>query len=54
MRLLTKINETAKLWEKTRDNKYKKEWYRLIKVWSNAINRKKPTQITDYRWPLLK
>jgi hypothetical protein len=44
MRLLTKINEIAKLWEKTRDNKYKKEWYRLIRVWSSVINRKKPSQ----------
>jgi|TARA_R100001126_G_scaffold24345_1_gene12671 hypothetical protein len=44
MRLLTKINEIAKLWEKTRDNKYKKEWYRLIRVWSSLVNRKKPNR----------
>ena len=33
---LKKIDEVAKLWNKTRDPKYKKEWYKLIKEWANG------------------
>jgi|OM-RGC.v1.037606786 hypothetical protein len=50
---LNKINIAALNWERTRDPKYKTEWYKLIKKWSESI-RKKPTQISDYKWPLLK
>ena len=50
---LNKINIAALNWERTRDPKYKTEWYALIKKWSESI-RKKPTQISDYKWPLLK
>jgi hypothetical protein len=28
------INEAAKNWERTKEEKYKVEWYRLIKKWS--------------------
>ena len=28
------INEAAKNWERTKEEKYKVEWYRLIKEWS--------------------
>ena len=40
---LNKINIAAVNWERTRDPRYKKEWYKLIKRWSKAI-RKKPKQ----------
>ena len=53
MSLLNKINIAALNWERTRDPKYKKEWYALIRRWSESI-RKKPKQISDYKWPLLK
>ena len=39
---LKKIDEVANLWNKTRDPKYKEEWYKLIKEWVNGphnINR---------------
>ncbi len=38
---LNKINIAAVNWERTKDPKYKKEWYKLIKRWSSTI-RKKP------------
>jgi|TARA_Y100000114_G_scaffold57016_1_gene52201 hypothetical protein len=41
MRLLTKINEAAKNWERTRDPFFKKEWYRLIRVWSKLVGQPK-------------
>ena len=37
-----KIDEVANLWNKTRDPKYKEEWYKLIKEFANGphnINR---------------
>jgi len=37
-----KIDEIANLWNKTRDPKYKEEWYKLIKEFANGphnINR---------------
>tara|TARA_R110000824_G_C15133934_1_gene669319 strand:+ start:601 stop:801 length:201 start_codon:yes stop_codon:yes gene_type:complete len=33
-----KIDEAAVLWDKTKDPKYKDEWYRLIKEYVNGIN----------------
>jgi len=38
-----KINIAARNWERTRDPKYKKEWYKLVKSYARAI-RKKPKQ----------
>jgi len=38
-----KIDEVANLWNKTRDPKYKEEWYKLIKEFANGphnINRR--------------
>jgi len=38
-----KIDEIANLWNKTRDPKYKEEWYKLIKEFANGphnINRR--------------
>jgi hypothetical protein len=31
--LLCKINEAANNWNKTKDKKYKKEWYGLLAQW---------------------
>ena len=33
-----KIDDVAKLWEKTKDPKYKDLWYKLIKEYSNGTN----------------
>ena len=33
---LKKIDEAAKLWEKTKDPKYKKLWYKLIEEFANG------------------
>ena len=33
-----KIDDVAKLWEKTKDPKYKDLWYKYIKEYSNGIN----------------
>tara|TARA_R100000908_G_scaffold64041_1_gene46664 strand:+ start:929 stop:1129 length:201 start_codon:yes stop_codon:yes gene_type:complete len=33
-----KIDEAAKKWDKTKDPKYKDEWYRLIKEYVNGFN----------------
>ena len=40
-----KIDETANLWNKTKDPKYKDEWYKLVKEFANG-----PYNIK--RWPL--
>ena len=34
-RLLTKIDEAAIMWNKTKDQKYKDLWYKLVKEWAN-------------------
>jgi hypothetical protein len=34
--LLTKINEAAIMWNKTKDPKYKDLWYKLIKTFSDV------------------
>jgi hypothetical protein len=33
-----KIDELADLWNKTKDPKYKDEWYKYIKEWADGIN----------------
>ena len=35
---LKKIDDVAKLWEKTKDPKYKDLWYNYIKEYSNGTN----------------
>ena len=35
---LKKINESAKMWEKTKNPKYKNLWYKLIKEFANVQN----------------
>ena len=32
------IDRAAKLWEKTKDPKYKDLWYKLVKEWANGFN----------------
>tara|TARA_B100000029_G_scaffold295909_1_gene289195 strand:+ start:836 stop:1015 length:180 start_codon:yes stop_codon:yes gene_type:complete len=36
--MITKIDELANLWNKTKNPKYKDEWYKYIKEWSDGIN----------------
>ncbi len=36
--ILKKINETANLWNKTKDPKYKDLWYKLIKEFADGPN----------------
>ena len=33
-----KIDELAVLWEKTKNPKYKDEWYKYIKEWADGFN----------------
>ena len=33
-----KIDELADLWNKTKDPKYKDEWYKYIKEWADGVN----------------
>ena len=35
---LKKINESANLWEKTKNPKYKDLWYKLVKEFANEQN----------------
>jgi hypothetical protein len=35
---IKKIDEAAKLWEKTKDPKYKALWYQLIKEYADGTN----------------
>ena len=36
--ILEKINESAKMWEKTKNPKYKDLWYKLVKEFANEQN----------------
>lgn len=36
--LMFKINNAANNYEKTKENKYKKEWYQLIKEFGKGVN----------------
>ena len=36
MKLIDKINKAANDYNKTKDEKYKKKWYRLIKEYSRS------------------
>ena len=35
MKTLKEIDDVARMWQKTKDKKYKDEWYRLIKKLRN-------------------
>jgi hypothetical protein len=35
---MQKIEEAARLWNKTKDPKYKEEWYKLVKEFANGPN----------------
>ena len=34
--MMQKIEEAARLWNKTKDPKYKEEWYKLVKEYANG------------------
>ena len=36
--MMQEIDDAAKMWEKTRDPKYKDEWYKLIRRFNNGLN----------------
>ena len=36
--MMQEIDKVARLWEKTKDPKYKDLWYKLIKEYTNGIN----------------
>ena len=38
---VSKIDEAANMWEKTRDQKYKDLWYKLIREWANGSDNTK-------------
>ena len=38
MELLKKIDDVAKLWEKTKNPKYKNLWYKYIREFANGPN----------------
>jgi hypothetical protein len=35
---MQEIDDAANMWEKTKDPKYKDEWYRLIRRFNNGLN----------------
>jgi len=35
---MQEIDDAAKMWEKTKDPKYKDEWYKLIRRFNNGLN----------------
>ena len=37
-KILEKINQAAKDWNRSKEEKYKKEWYRLIKRYNEIRN----------------
>ena len=37
-KILEKINQAAKDWNRSKEEKYKKEWYRLIKLYNEIRN----------------
>tara|TARA_R100001594_G_scaffold33955_4_gene62749 strand:+ start:771 stop:902 length:132 start_codon:yes stop_codon:yes gene_type:complete len=37
MQLIDKINEATNNWNRTKDEKYKKEWYKLIRDYARLI-----------------
>ncbi len=36
--MMQEIDDAANMWEKTKDPKYKDEWYRLIRRFNNGLN----------------
>ena len=36
--MMQKIDAAANMWEKTKDPKYKDEWYRLIRRFNDGLN----------------
>ena len=46
---LQKIDELADLWNKTKDPKYKDEWYKYIKEWANGPHNIKRWNVSSCR-----
>ena len=42
-----KIDEAARMWEKTKDPKYKEQWYKLIKEFANGPHNIERWNISD-------
>ena len=38
MKTLKEIDDVARMWQKTKDKKYKDEWYKYIKEWADGVN----------------
>ena len=36
--MMQEIDDAAKMWEKTKNPKYKDEWYKLIRRFNNGLN----------------
>ena len=36
--MMQEIDDAAKMWEKTKDPKYKDEWYKLIRRFNTGLN----------------
>ena len=36
--MMQEIDDAAKMWEKTKDPKYKDKWYKLIRRFNNGLN----------------
>ena len=36
--MMQEIDDAAKMWEKTKDPKYKDEWYKLIRRYVDGLN----------------
>ncbi len=55
--VLKKINETANLWNKTKDSKYKEQWYKLVREFAHGtyypkrwdVSSGRSDQTDDYR-----
>ena len=47
--ILEKINESAKMWEKTKNPKYKDLWYKLVKEFANGPHNIKRWSIPSSR-----
>jgi hypothetical protein len=55
--VLKKIDETANLWNKTKDSKYKEQWYKLVKEFADGtyyskrwdVSSGRSDQTDDYR-----
>ena len=45
--MMQKIDDAANMWEKTKDPKYKDEWYRLIRRFNDGLNNTKRWDVSS-------